>query len=141
GVSIGGDFGDKPTFDISEGLSVEKTEVETLVTGDGDVIKPGDSVTINYIGVIAGSDQPFDSSWDRGTPATFTLESGPNKLLPGIVQALEGQNAGSRVVAAVPPKDGFGAEGNSQVGVQSDSMLVFVFDILEPPEVKTSDLS
>lgn len=141
GVSIGGAFGDKPSFDVDEALAIEDTEVEVLVEGDGPVVESGDTVTVDYIGVVAGSDQPFDSSWDRGAPATFTVESGPNSLLPGIVKALQGQREGSRVVAAVPPKDGFGAAGNSEVGVQSDSILVFVFDIIKQPEVKTTDLS
>ena len=140
GVSIGGQFGEAPSFDVDAELTLDKTEVETLSEGDGDVVKSGDSVTVDYAGIIAGSDQPFDSSWDRGTPATFTLEAGPNALLPGIVQALEGQREGSRVVAAVPPADGFGESGNPGVGIQSDSNLVFVFDILKPPEIKSTSL-
>jgi peptidylprolyl isomerase len=140
GVSIGGQFGEQPSFDIDEGLTLDQTEVETLSEGDGDVVNTGDSVTVNYVGIIAGSDQPFDSSWDRGAPATFTLEAGPNALLPGIVQALEGQREGSRVVAAVPPADGFGQQGNPNVGIQSDSDLVFVFDILKPPEINSTSL-
>ncbi|HYJ66296.1 MAG TPA: FKBP-type peptidyl-prolyl cis-trans isomerase [Nocardioidaceae bacterium] len=141
GVSVGGAFGDQPTFNVDATVTADSTEVKTLSEGDGDVVKSGDSVTINYIGVIAGSDQPFDSSWARQAPATFTVESGPNSLLPGLVKAIEGQREGSRVVAVVPPSEGFGEAGNSTVGIQSDSMLVFVIDILEPPEVNTSDLS
>jgi FKBP-type peptidyl-prolyl cis-trans isomerase len=142
GVAVGGTFGDKPSFDVDATVTLDGgTEVETLSEGDGKVVKAGDTVMVNYLGVIAGSEQPFDSSWDRGTPATFTVEAGPGKLLAGIVEALEGQREGSRVVAAVPPGEGFGDEGNSQLGVQSDSILVFVFDILKQPEVNTTDLS
>ena len=141
GVSIGGEFGEQPTFDVDSSLAVDSTQVETLSEGDGEVVQTGDSVTVNYVGIIAGSDQPFDSSWDRGTPATFTLNSGVGGgLLPGIVKALEGQRQGSRVVAAVPPADGFGEQGNPDVGIQSDSNLVFVFDILKPPEVNSTSL-
>ena len=140
GVLVGGDFGEKPTFNVDAGLSLDKTEVETISEGDGAVVKSGDSVTVNYIGVIAGSDKPFDSSWERGSPATFPLTSGAGGLLPGIVKALEGQHEGSRVVAAVPPADGFGKQGNPDVGIQSDSNLVFVFDILKPPEIKSTSL-
>jgi FKBP-type peptidyl-prolyl cis-trans isomerase len=133
GVSVGGDFGDQPTFDVDATVTADSTEVETLSEGDGDVVKSGDSVTINYIGVIAGSDQPFDSSWARSQPATFTVESGPSNLLPGLVKAIEGQAVGSRVVAVVPPSEAFGQAGNSAVGIQSDSMLVFVIDIMSKP--------
>ena len=140
GVLVGGDFGEKPTFNVDAGLTLDKTEVETISEGDGAVVKSGDSVTVNYIGVIAGSDKPFDSSWERGSPATFPLTSGAGGLLPGIVKALEGQHEGSRVVAAVPPADGFGKQGNPDVGIQSDSNLVFVLDILKPPEIKSTSL-
>jgi FKBP-type peptidyl-prolyl cis-trans isomerase len=140
GVSVGGEFGDQPTFDVDATVTADSTEVKTLSEGDGDVVKAGDSVTINYVGVIAGSDQPFDSSWARNSPATFPLKSGPNNLIPGLVKAIEGQREGSRVVAVVPPSEGFGKAGNSTVGIQSDSTLVFVIDILKPLEVKTSDL-
>lgn len=141
GVSVGGAFGDQPTLDVDSSVKADSTEVKTLSEGDGEVVKSGDSVTINYVGLIVGNDQPFDSSWARNQPATFTVESGPSSLLPGLVKAIEGQRAGSRVVAVVPPSEGFGEAGNSAVGIQSDSTLVFVIDILEPPEVKTSSLS
>jgi peptidylprolyl isomerase len=141
GVSVGGDFGEQPTLDVDSTVKADSTEVKTLSEGDGDVVESGDSVTINYVGVIAGSEQPFDSSWARNQPATFTVESGPSNLIPGLVKAIEGQRQGSRVVAVVPPSEGFGKAGNSSVGIQSDSTLVFVIDILEPPEVKTSSLS
>ena len=117
GVSVGGDFGDQPTFEVDSSVTADSTQVETLSEGDGDVVKAGDSVTINYIGVIADSDQPFDSSWARNQPDTFTLESGPSSLIPGIVKAIEGQHQGSRVVAVVPPSEGFGKAGNSAVGI------------------------
>jgi peptidylprolyl isomerase len=133
GVSVGGAFGEQPTFDVASTVTADSTEVKTLTEGDGEVVKAGDAVTINYVGVIAGSDQPFDSSWARNQPATFTVESGPSNLIPGIVEAIEGQAVGSRVVAVVPPSDGFGKAGNSAVGIQSDSTLVFVIDIVSKP--------
>jgi FKBP-type peptidyl-prolyl cis-trans isomerase len=141
GVSVGGNYGEEPTFEVDSTIALDSTQVETISEGDGEVVKTGDSVTVNYLAIIAGSDQAFDSSWDRGTPATFTVESGPNALIPGLVKALEGQRLGSRVVAAVPPADGFGEAGNPEVGVQSDSILVFVIDLLQPPEVKSSSLN
>src|SRR5262245_42598027 len=68
GVSVGGEFGEQPTVDVDSSLTLDEgTQVETLSEGDGEVVKTGDSVTVNYVGIIAGSDQPFDSSWDRGT--------------------------------------------------------------------------
>jgi FKBP-type peptidyl-prolyl cis-trans isomerase len=65
------------------------------------------------------------STFTAGTP---TLFAGP--LLPGLEKALIGQKAGSRVLAVIPPKDAFGAQGNSQIGVGAKDTLVFVIDLI-----------
>ena len=66
------------------------------------------------------------STFTAGTP---TLFAGP--LLPGLEKALIGQKAGSRVLAVIPPKDAFGAQGNSQIGVGAKDTLVFVIDMIQ----------
>ena len=38
---------------------------------------------------------------------------------------------GSRVLAVIPPKDAFGASGNSQVGIKGTDTLVFVVDLIK----------
>jgi peptidylprolyl isomerase len=41
-----------------------------------------------------------------------------------------GQTVGSRVLLVVPPADGYGSAGQSQVGINGTDTLVFVVDIL-----------
>ena len=53
------------------------------------------------------------------------------KLLPGLTTALEGKKMGSRVLAVLPPKYGYGASGNSQVGITGSDTLVFVVDMIK----------
>ena len=38
---------------------------------------------------------------------------------------------GSRVLAVIPPKDGFGSRGNPQVGIKGTDTLVFVVDLIK----------
>ena len=38
---------------------------------------------------------------------------------------------GSRVLAVIPPADGYGKTGNSQAGVTADDTLVFVVDMIK----------
>src|SRR5690606_21554813 len=49
---------------------------------------------------------------------------------PGLTSSLTGQNIGSRVLMALPPKDAFGEAGNPQMGIEADDTLLFLIDIL-----------
>ena len=44
---------------------------------------------------------------------------------------MTGQKVGSRVLAVIPPKDAFGATGNSSIGVGANDTVVFVIDMLK----------
>jgi len=126
GVAVGGEFGSAPEVDIDTPVSVEETTVETLTEGDGEQITKGDTVIVNYAGLNARSGAEFDSSYVRGQPAAFVTTG----VIPGLAEALEGQTVGSRVVAAVPPADGFGAEGNPDAEIEGEDTLVFVVDLI-----------
>ena len=52
-------------------------------------------------------------------------------LLPGLQTALDGKKMGSRVLAVLPPKYGYGTSGNTQVGVTGTDTLVFVVDMIK----------
>jgi FKBP-type peptidyl-prolyl cis-trans isomerase len=52
-------------------------------------------------------------------------------LLPGLQTALQGKKMGSRVLAVLPPKYGYGSAGNTQVGVTGSDTLVFVVDMIK----------
>jgi peptidylprolyl isomerase len=66
------------------------------------------------------------STYTNKVPTLFT-----GSLLPGLESALVGQPVGSRVLAVIPPKDAFGATGNSQIGVGANDTVVFVIDMLK----------
>lgn len=106
----------------------------TLISGDGEVLKIGDSVTVHYVGWVWTDDMgdPFDSSWlqsDPQTPAspkTFTLDEA--NLIPGFVKALDGIAVGSQVIAVMPPSDAYGEAG--QGPIPANATLIFVIDVL-----------
>ncbi|HEX2176314.1 MAG TPA: FKBP-type peptidyl-prolyl cis-trans isomerase [Nocardioidaceae bacterium] len=126
GVAVQGGTDSKPQVEIDDGYSVSSTQAETLVEGDGDKVGAQDVVTVDYVGINARNGEEFDSSWASGQPATFSLGPG---MISGFNKALVGQTVGSRVVAAIPPKDGYGSQGNPQAGIQGNDTLVFVIDI------------
>jgi peptidylprolyl isomerase len=83
----------------------------------------------NYLGTKWGNgDTPFDSSYERGQPTSFTLTNGG--LIDGWVKGLAGVRVGSRVMLVVPPKLGYGKAGNPQIQVSGTDTLVFVIDVL-----------
>ena len=82
-------------------------------------------VNVHYSGWTWDGNQ-FDSSWERGRPAEFTVS--PQSLIQGFVQALEGVTVGSQVIAIIPPELGYGDTGTGSI--PGGATLVFVVDVL-----------
>lgn len=113
-----------PTITVPSDPAPSETRIENLRRGDGDVVNPGDTVIVQYTGVLYDGGTVFDSSWQSGTPAQFSTTG----VVPGFKKALEGQTVGSQVVAVIPAADGY---GDQEAGsIPPNSTLVFVIDIL-----------
>lgn len=116
-------------LDFSDAASKPSDELQVipLVEGEGDPIKQGDNVTVNYYGAVYGEDEPFDSSFERGEPTAFPLTEGG--LIDGWIQGLDGVTVGSRVMLVIPPELGYGEQGQGE-DIPPNSTLVFVIDVL-----------
>ncbi|MGW5264209.1 FKBP-type peptidyl-prolyl cis-trans isomerase [Microbispora sp. NPDC004025] len=128
GVKVGNPGGDKApalTTKTSE-KAPKKLVVKTVIKGAGPAVKADQTVLAHYVGKIWGTDKQFDSSWERGQPATFAL----NQVVKGWSQGLTGVPVGSRVLITIPPDLGYGKEGNAQGGIKGTDTLVFVVDVL-----------
>ncbi|WP_030759637.1 FKBP-type peptidyl-prolyl cis-trans isomerase [Streptomyces griseus] len=95
-----------------------------VIEGKGEVVKASDTLTVQYQGVLWKDGKKFDSSYDRGAPATFQLAN----VIKGWSKGLEGKKLGSRVLLVVPPADGYGDQ--AQGPIPAKSTLVFTVDIL-----------
>ncbi len=115
----------KPTGITVTGEPPTSLVVQPLIVGTGPAVTEGQTVTVQYTGWLWDGTQ-FDSSWDRGEPATFQLVS--SGLIDGWVEGLAGQPVGSRVLLVVPPDKGYGDK--DQGTIPPGSTLVFVVDIL-----------
>ena len=65
-----------------------------------------------------------------------TFGTGPQMIpaqmgLTGLTAALKGARIGSRVVAVLPPKYGYGTTGQSQLQITGTDTLVWVIDLLQ----------
>ncbi len=104
-----------------------KLREATLVKGTGATVQKGQTITVNYLGQVYGGKQPFDESYSK-EPASFGIGTG--QVIPGWDKTLVGTKVGSRVLLAIPPKEGYGSKGNSAAGIKGTDTLYFVVDIL-----------
>lgn len=100
-------------------------QYEVLKEGDGAQPGPGDQVTVHYTGkLIDGT--VFDSSEDRGEPATF----GVTQVIPGWVEALQLMNAGSKWRLYIPSDLAYGPNGAGGV-IGPNQTLIFDVNLIE----------
>jgi FKBP-type peptidyl-prolyl cis-trans isomerase len=117
----------KPTVHVPKGKPPKKLVVKDLIKGTGPAAKPGDPVTVNYIGVNYADGKPFDNSYDRGQPFPFQLGGG--QVISGWDNGLVGMKVGGRRMLIIPPSQGYGAQGQAPV-IKPNETLVFVVDLL-----------
>jgi peptidylprolyl isomerase len=112
---------------ISAGSLPAPTSLVTkdLVAGTGTTAAASSTVVVQYVGANYADGKDFDSSWQRGQPATFPLSG----VVPGFAQGIVGMKAGGRREIVIPPALGYGAAG-SPPAVSPNETLVFVVDLL-----------
>jgi peptidylprolyl isomerase len=119
----------KPTITVPAGAPAPATLVsQPLIKGKGAAITDGQTVTVQYTGVLWATGKQFDSSWGR-TPTTFQI--GKGQVIAGWDKGLLGQTVGSQVLLVIPPGDAYGANGAPNAGISGTDTLVFVVDILD----------
>jgi peptidylprolyl isomerase len=125
-ATVTGAFGAPPVVTIPVRPAPSSLFVKTLIRGAGAKVTTADGVIANYVAYdwSGTTHKLLGSSYASGSPSLFV-----GKLLPGLAKAMIGQQAGSRVLAVIPPADGFGSAGSSKEGIGASDTLVFVVDI------------
>ena len=104
-----------------------KLVVKELVKGTGPVAKSGDTVTVNYVGVLYKTGKVFDASWKRKETFQFTL--GQKQVIEGWDKGVAGMHVGSRRELIIPAAEAYGKEGRPPT-IPPNEALVFVVDLL-----------
>lgn len=101
-------------------------QYEVITEGDGPVPTATDQVEVHYTGkLIDGT--VFDSSVDRGVPATF----GVTQVIPGWVEALQLMKAGSKWRLFIPSELAYGPNGAPGSPIGPNATLVFDVELLK----------
>ncbi len=101
-----------------------------VTKGNGPKPKESDTVVVHYQGTLIDG-KVFDSSIQRGTPATFQLQ----QIIPGWKEALILMPTGSKWKVVIPPHLAYGPNG---VGNSIGPNETLLFDI-ELMEIKKAD--
>jgi FKBP-type peptidyl-prolyl cis-trans isomerase FklB len=96
-----------------------------LETGDGDSPTADDTVVVHYQGALIDGTE-FDSSYNRGEPATFALEG----IIEGWREILQLMRAGAKWEVVIPPELAYGERGAGGA-IGPNSTLVFEIELIE----------
>jgi peptidylprolyl isomerase len=126
-IAVSGAFGKKPTVTIPKIKPPAQLQVDQLISGHGTRVAKGDLAVVDLTAYTwSGTAHQEISELSTGQPQPLSVGS----TIPGLDKSLEGSRAGSRLLITIPPKDGFGPQGNSQLAVSGTDTLVFVVDVL-----------
>ncbi|MEN9919650.1 MAG: hypothetical protein RL662_2086 [Bacteroidota bacterium] len=100
-------------------------QYEILTKGNGATPKATDQVKCHYHGMLING-KVFDSSVQRGTPATF----GVNQVIQGWVEALQLMPVGSKWKLFIPSDLAYGKSGAGQ-SIEPNSTLIFEVEVLD----------
>ena len=98
-------------------------EYQELKAGSGDSPKMGDTVTVNYRGMLLNGTE-FDSSYKRGEPASFEV----GHVIAGWNEALQLMKPGAKWKLFIPPKLAY--DLRSPPSIPPGSMLIFDVELI-----------
>ena len=114
--------------------SVVQTQsgLQYMVLKEGTGAKPGatDTVTVHYTGKLLDG-TVFDSSVERGEPATFALD----QVIPGWTEGLQLMSEGSKYRLFIPSELAYGSNGAGDL-ILPNSTLIFDVELIKVTKKK-----
>ena len=101
-------------------------QYEIIKSGNGKRPSKTDTVSVHYHGTLIDG-TIFDSSVERGTPASF----GVYQVIPGWTEALQLMDIGSKYRLFIPQELAYGANPHPGGPIQPFSALIFEVELLE----------
>lgn len=129
-ITVTGDFGKKPTVTFTPGVTVGNTEAAVVTSGSGNVVRPGEAVSLDAQIYDAKTGKLLQGTpYDGASRATIPVDV---KTFGGIAKAVQCQKVGSRIVSVI---------GNDEtlattLGLTKNDTVVAVFDIVSSSVTK-----
>lgn len=108
----------------ASGLQYKNTQEGTGAQPDGN-----DKVTVHYHGTLIDG-TVFDSSVQRGTPATFGL----NQVIPGWTEGLQYMKEGGKTTFYIPSELAYGSRNQNKI--PGNSTLIFEVELIKVEPVE-----
>lgn len=111
----------------NEGVKETASGLQYVVEKEGTGAKPGpeDEVTVHYTGKLLDG-TVFDSSVNRGEPATFPL----NRVIPGWTEGVQLMSEGAKYTFFIPSDLAYGAQGIPNA-IPPHSTLIFEVELIK----------
>lgn len=122
-----GPLSKEPKVTPPSGSAPTKLVTKELIAGTGAEAKAGDTVTVNYVGVLYKGGKEFDASWKRNEPFSFAL--GKGQVIKGWDAGVAGMKVGGRRELIIPSELAYGKTGSPPT-IPPNAPLVFVVDLL-----------
>ncbi len=131
GAAAGNLAAGKAFFEELKGQEgVESTEsglhFKVIEPGEGEKPTMEDSVLVHYKGTLIDGTQ-FDSSYDRGQPATFPL----NGVVKGFGEGLTKVAPGGKVILYIPSDLGYGNNPRPGGAIKPGDTLIFECELIQ----------
>jgi FKBP-type peptidyl-prolyl cis-trans isomerase len=109
-----------------DGINVTESGLQYSVEkeGEGDTPSPTSEVTVHYTGKLLDG-TVFDSSVERGQPATFTL----NRVIPGWTEGLQLMKPGAKYTFYIPSELAYGDRG-APPRIAPNATLIFDVELI-----------
>jgi len=101
-------------------------EITHLVEGDGEHPTASSTVEVHYHGTLEDG-SVFDSSVDRGRPASFPL----NRVIDCWTEGVQLMKVGGKAKLVCPPEIAYGARGTPGGPIPENATLTFEVELLK----------
>ncbi|MDB5264674.1 MAG: peptidylprolyl isomerase FKBP-type [Parcubacteria group bacterium] len=113
-------------YDPSQPLPTELTITDEVV-GTGAEVKAGDTVSVNYVGMLPDG-TVFDASAKHGGAASFPI--GVGRVIKGWDAGIVGMKVGGKRQLIVPGDLAYGPNGYPEAGIPANATLIFDVELV-----------
>ncbi|MCH5220031.1 MAG: FKBP-type peptidyl-prolyl cis-trans isomerase [Muribaculaceae bacterium] len=113
---------------MPKNVTITPSGLGIVIEKPGDATRAGENtpVTVHYRGTLTDG-TVFDSSYDRGQPATFQ----PNQVVPGFGEGIRMLGKGGKATLYLPSDLAYGPRAIPQAGIAANSNLIFDIEIVD----------